>query len=126
MKRFIVLICLLFACNLIFATDFKQTYEKKNVYKNTFIYMFELYEDNELVMYRIDTEQRNNIYKYIECTVISKDKKNIMRLLSGLIDCNNDDYYTYISNYSGITFISDDYEKRGVDSITERYCYQIK
>jgi len=126
MKKLFIALIVLLSCSGLFATDFKQTYEKKNVYKNTFIYMFELYEDNELVMYRIDTEQKQNYYKYIKCTVICENRKDIMRLLSGLIDCKNDDYYSYISNYPDITFLKDDYETSGTNQITERYCYQIK
>jgi hypothetical protein len=126
MKRFILVLVLVLSASGLFATEYKKTYEKKNVYKDLFLYMFEMYEDNELLGYRIDTKQRPNYYKYIECTVVSGDKKEIMKLLSGLIDCDNNDYYKYISNYPGLTFLSDDYTSDGLDKITERYCYKIE
>ena len=124
-KLFIALVVLLSASGL-FATEYKTTYEKKNVYKNIYIYMYEIYEGDSLVMYRIDTEQRPNYHKYIDCTLIGENKKDMMRLLSGLIDCYENDYFKYISNYPEIVFISDDFENDGLGKITERYCYQIK
>ena len=75
MRRFIlVLVLVLFASGL-FATEYKTTYEKKNVYKNIYIYMYEIYEGDSLVMYRINTEQRPDYHKYIDCTVIGENKK---------------------------------------------------
>ena len=126
MKRFLIVLIVLLSASGLFAEEYKTTYEKKNVYKNIYIYMYEIYEDNELVMYRIDTEQRPNYYKYIDCTVICKNKKEIMKLLSGLIDCKDNDYYKYISTYPDIIFINDDYNTDGLDTITERYCYKIE
>ena len=126
MKKLFLIFLLTFVSFNLFATEYKQTYEKKNVYTNHFLYMYEVYEDNKLVCYRIDTRQRPNYNKNIECTIISENKKAIMKLLSGLVDCYENDYYKYISNYSGLTFLDDEYGPDDFGRMTERYCYEIK
>ena len=125
-KLFLTVIILTIFSSGLFADTYKKIYEKKDVYKDIFIYMYEVYNNEELIYYRIDTKQRPNFNKYIKCNVICENKNKIMKLLSGLADCYNNDYYKYLSDYPDINFLSEEYNINEINTITEKYCYEIQ
>ena len=127
MKRFIILICLLFACHLLFA----ETLHRKEIYRNIDyskeLYMYEIYnESEELVYYEVKTSQNysNRTIFYIR----SYDKKILTKFLNDLRRCPDKDFKKYINAYAknndDLVFLWDDYKIENKD-IDEYFCYKL-
>ena len=89
MKRFTVLICLLFACNLLFAKD-KRLYEKK-----TSVSVIELYESAESPKYYISIYEKDIEEGYNNCIVNCDDKDKITEFLQYIINHNLNNRYSF-------------------------------
>lgn len=93
MKRSVFFICLLFACNLLFAKD-KKLYEKK-----TSVSVIELYESTESPRYYISVYEKDIEEGYNNCIINCDDKDKITEFLKYIINHNFNNRYTFTVCY---------------------------
>ena len=128
MKRFIVLICLLFACNLLFAEEIYKNEIYRNISYDKELFMYEISnKENKIIYYEVKTIQ--SYYNRTIFYIRSYDKKLLTKFLNNLRQCDSKDFKKYINDYiknnDNLTFLWDDC-KIDNNYIDEYFCYKLE
>ena len=131
MKRFLILICLLFACNLLSAYTVKELYRKINNYESRYLYLYEAYdkESNDFIFYELETNETKKgvrtVYR-LRSQDVEKLKKFIIYLQKNY---DNKKYSEAIQDYleinEDLVFLWDNV-KLDPSVNTETFCYELK
>ena len=129
MKRFIVLICLLLACNLLPAYTVKELYRKINNYDNRHLFLYEAYNEKAFIFYELETDETRSGVKTIY-RIRSNDVEKLKRFIIYLQ--KNYDYKKYseaITDYlddnENLVYLWDKVELNQTVN-TETFCYELK
>lgn len=131
MKRFIVLTCLLLACNLLPAYTVKELYRKINNYDNRHLYLYEAYseESKDFIFYELETKETRKSVRTIY-RLRSDDVEKLKRFIIYLQKKYDDKKYSeaildYLEENEDLVFLWDKVEL-GQSENTEIFCYKFK
>ena len=131
MKRFIVLICLSFACHLLSAYTVKELYRKINNYENRFLYLYEAYdnEGKDFIFYELETNETKKGVRTVY-RIRSDDVEKLKRFVIYLLKKYEEKKYSeaileYLEDNEDLFFLWDRVDLDQAINI-ETFCYKFK
>ena len=130
MKKIISLIVFLFVLtSLSFAYSNKEIYRKINSYDFRYLYLYESYENDEIIFYELKTQETKKGVRTeyrIRSYDVEKLKKFVVYLQKNYDECTYSEAITKYSMINEDLIYLWDNVNLNTNLVTEEYCYQLK